>query len=239
MIHLVTFSDQRMTVSAKNLCDSAIQYGCNSYSWWREEHLPEWLYNHHPEMVKDSRGFGWYAWKPFIVAEEIMKMNDGDILIYADAGQTLKDSVNHVIEAMDSDVFLFNNGWNHVDWCKYTTLDAILHFDDFDSHSKYDEYKQPQASLIFFRVSKESKDFCREWLAWSLMPGLIDNSPSQYGNRPNFQEHRWDQAILGCMAINHNIALHWFPSTTGHHIPRGSDKYPEITNHHRKRNNEW
>lgn len=245
MIKLVTFTDPRMTISASKLVESAMQYGCDSYSLWNERDLPEWLYRMHPEMVPDSRGFGWYAWKPFIVCEEILKAKDGDIIIYADAGQTLVNNVQHVVNAMDSDVFLFSNGWPHVEWCKMDTLETMLssHIDAFKGWQRMaanmKHHKQVQASLLFFRVSKESQDFCREWLGWSLIPGMIDNSPSKSPNIETFAEHRWDQSILGCLQIKHGYKLHWFPTTTAHHLDKGGATYPEITLHHRKRNNEW
>jgi hypothetical protein len=238
MIKLVTFTDPRMTISASKLVESAMQYGCDSYSLWNERDLPEWLYRMHPEMVPDSRGFGWYAWKPFIVCEEILKAKDGDIIIYADAGQTLVNNVQHVVNAMDSDVFLFSNGWPHVEWCKMDTLAAILPDSDWGT-SADSTMKQVQASLQFYRVSEESRNFVKEWLAWSLMPGLIDNSPSKLPHYPTFAEHRWDQSILGCLQIKYSYPLHWFPTTTAHHLDKGGAPYPEITLHHRKRNNEW
>jgi hypothetical protein len=98
--------------------------------------------------------------------------------------------------------------------------------------------KQVQASSIFFRVSQKTRDFIQEWYAWSIMPGMIDNTPigPQF---PEFQEHRHDQAILTCLQIKYGIKLHWFPSTTNHHQHIEGDNYPQIFAHHRKKNAEW
>jgi hypothetical protein len=225
-----------MTISAERLGLSAYKNGVDQVKVYKPGNLPEWLYKHHPYMTEGSKGFGWYCWKPFIISDYINKMNAGDVLIYADAGQTLVESVKPVVDVIDNDVFLFSNGWNNIDWCKMDTASAII--PEYVRNSQWD-YKQTQASLIFFRVSEYSRNFCREWLAWSLMPGLIDNEPSKLPNFKTFAEHRWDQSILGCMAIKHSIPLHWFPTLTAMHLDKGNDTYPAIVDHHRKRNDEW
>lgn len=239
-IKLCTFTDNRMTISANKLILSAQEHGAAATKVYTPEDLPMWFLNHHKEVLKHERGFGFYCWKPYIVSDMIHSMNDGDILVYADAGQTIINNLRYVTDRMDSDVFLFSNGWPAIEWTKMDCWDAILGerqieaciFGNWDAKS----YNQTQASLIFFRVSKESKDFCKEWLAWSLMPGLIDNEPSKMANYPTFAEHRWDQAILGCLQIKYNIPLHWFPALTAQHLDKGQDQYPSIVDHHRRRN---
>lgn len=230
MTKLITFTDERMTESAFNLIASWQCLGNTDYSLWRESDLPEWLYYHHPYMRAGSKGFGWYAWKPFIVAEEVCKAKDGDIIVYADAGQTFVRDPCLVLNACPQDVILFDNGWLHIDWCKRDVLEDMLPMGYDLMHT------QTQASLIFIRVSEQSRKFVKEWLAWSLMPGMIDNEPSIEPNYPTFREHRWDQAILGCLAIKYNIPLEWFPTVTNMHRYGAGIKYPAIVEHHRKRN---
>lgn len=248
MIRLITFSDARMTTSRQVLCDSALYYGIESIKGYGPDDLPEWLYKAHPYMLDpNSKGFGWYAWKPWLVFNEIMRMKDGDLLIYADAGQTLVEDPRKVFEACPQDIILFSNGWPHVEWCKGDVLKEILHRDIYgveseggtpflDWPSSLKGLQQTQASLIFLRITPASRMFVHEWFAWSLMPGFIDNNPSIAPNYPTFQEHRWDQAILGCLAIKHNIPLEWFPTITNFHREGAGVKYPAIVDHHRRRN---
>ncbi len=203
-----------------------------------------------PLMNDTGRGCGWWAWKPYIIFEQISLMQDGDILIYCDAGNEIVDNVNHIISKMDEDIFLFSNGWQHSHWCKKEVADAINKPEIWASVNKYEEvemendyneyftHKQVQASSIFFRVNQKTKDFVQEWYAWSIMPGMIDNTP-RGPQFPEFREHRHDQAILTCLQIKYGIPLHWFPSLTNHHQLMAGDNYPQIFNHHRKTNNLW
>lgn len=38
------------------------------------------------KLIKGSRGYGYWVWKPQIILQALREMNDGDILLYADAG---------------------------------------------------------------------------------------------------------------------------------------------------------
>ena len=37
-------------------------------------------------ILNSSKGYGYWIWKPYLINKELEKMNDGDILVYADAG---------------------------------------------------------------------------------------------------------------------------------------------------------
>jgi hypothetical protein len=190
------------------------------------------------ETFKQERGVGLWLWKPYIIYQTMLNAQDGDIVIYSDAGIEFIDNVNHIINRMDQDVFLFNNGWPHINWCKADVMYEINRWVVFES---FKDIKQAQASNIFIINSVRSRRFVKEWLLWCQMPGLIDDSPSIIPNNAHFSEHRHDQAILTALSIKHNIERHWFPSTTAMNLREDNpgDTYPTLFNHHRKRNNEY
>jgi hypothetical protein len=244
MIALATFTDERMTISAERLKNSAVKHGCDYGVIYTQSDIPQLHKDLAAECYNEEKGAGLYVWKPYVCWDAISKLQDGDILIYADAGQEFVNDVNHIINAMDEDIFFFSNGWNHVDWCKFDVMKAINMnhiIGDASGLVGYKDLKQVQASLIFFKVNQTTRDFIKEWMLWSLMPGFCDNSPSKLPNVPTFQETRWDQSILCCLQIKYGYKLHWFPTTTAHHLHPDypNDKYPAIVNHHRKRNNEY
>lgn len=241
MIKLVTFANDKMTQSAELCMDSARRNGvdkvnCYSSSWWSQwkaEDTFEWL---NKDILNQQRGCGFWLWKPWTIAHAMSESNEGDILIYSDAGQEFIGDVRQVIKCMKGDIMLFNNGFAHIEWCKADVLHGILNICPGDNTIGS---RQPQASLQIYRISKESKDFVKQWLLYCQMPGFIDDSPSKIPNDANFAEHRHDQAILGCVRIKYNIPLHWYPSTMNMHrldMKLPGDDYPAIVNHHRKRN---
>jgi len=237
MITGITYSDTNMGISAARCVKSMITHGVSMAKALNGIHLPVLFKQMNGEVLSQPRGVGYWIWKPMIIWEELFVMNDGDYLVYSDAGVEFIGDVNHIISRMDQDVFLFGNNWRHVDWCKGDVLDAIQDATD---------ERQVQASVIFIRKTAESMRFVKEWLLWCQMPGLIDDSPSVTANAPTFQEHRHDQAILTCLQIKHGYRLHWWPASYSDgafvydKLPQyAGDDYPVLFNHHRKRNNEY
>ena len=254
MIKLVTFTDSRMTISANKCAQSAMTHGADSYSIWTPNDLSAEFKETMAEVLKHERGAGFYCWKPYVVHREMCKLQDGDILVWCDAGNEWIGDMRTAIAAMDQDILFFSNGWRHMDWCKLQTAHAILSYGkiSFERTTPGEvrviktsllptEEKQLQASTFFIRVTPQSRLFIQEWYGWSIIPGMIDNSPSAIGNEPTFQEHRWDQSILCCLQIKYGYKLHWFPTTTAQHLKKDypNDNYPTLLFHHRRRNEDW
>jgi hypothetical protein len=233
MIKLVTFHLPNMSISAHKLYESALIYGCDEAQIYTQEDIdPFFKKIMRNEILETVKGGWFFSWKPYIVLDAILNCNEGDTLGYIDAGTLIVSNLMPCIDSMDQDIMLFSNGWRHQEWCKadvYTTINPG--WNDFDA-------TQVQASAMFFKVNKKSIDFCKEWYAYSLVPGLINNDQSKAANIITFAEHRYDQAILCSLQIKHGIRLHWFPSLTNQH-QRNGEAYDTLLDHHRKRDNEW
>lgn len=277
MIHLVTFSDDQMSRSRRLCIESALKHGIDSIAGphyfdpgieYRDGLTLEWLTSQpiYDQMGADwwtNRGCGFWLWKPYIIDLVMGKLQDGDYLVYSDAGVEFIDNIRYVIDRMEQDVWLFGNNWEHAHWCKRDVIEAVwpdgyrdelyanaarnpdaIFFDA--SWSRFG--KQVQASVIFFRVSDHTRAFVKEWLDWCLFEGgrLIDDSPSRAPNHPEFREHRHDQAILTTLAYREGIKLHYWPAqyNDGAFVyPKlaeyAGDGYPVLFHHHRRRNHEW
>jgi len=243
VIKLITFTDDRMTISANKCAQSAMEHGADAYSIWTPGDLSPEFKETMADVLKHERGAGFYCWKPYIVHREMCRLSDGDILVYCDAGNEWIADMRQAIQGMDQDILFFSNGWPHTDWCKMDCIENILpeyYYRDLDNDCRIDK-PQVQASTFFVRVTTETRRFIQEWYAWSLLPGMIDNEPSKNLNVASFQEHRWDQSILCCLQIKYGYRLHWFPTITAEHLRAGfaNDRYPVLLWHHRKRNHEW
>lgn len=240
--HLVTFSDSSMSRSAELCLTSGLSHGCDT------------AVLKHSFLATAERGCGFWRWKPEIILSRMAEAQDGDILIYADAGIEFIDNINYIIDRADQDIFLFGNMYEHAHWCKRDIVEAIwpLRNDNGSigatlgatskEHIEWARFgKQVQASVIFFRVNDKTRAFVKEWLDWCLFEGgrLIDDSPSRLPNHPEFQENRHDQAILTTLAYRDGIPLNWWPAVynDGAFIyPRGEYKdegYPALFHHHR------
>lgn len=236
MTHLTTYADANMSIAASICRESALRHGISQVWQWAPWGIRNTkFYENNKQILDQKRGSGYWLWKPFIILDALKRMNEGEVLTYADAGVEFIAPVRHIIDRMDSDIWLFGNQYQHVHWCKADVMKAL---NCFASGS------QVQASVIFIRNTAKTREFVDEWLTWCTVDGMIDDRPSKCSNHPEFREHRHDQAILTTLAYREHIKpFHWWPAMyncgaftyeKGGYI----DNYPVLFHHHRCRNNE-
>lgn len=268
ILHLVAFSDSSMSRSRHLCIESALKHGIDSIAGphYFDPHLEtrdgftlEWLKSQpiYEQMGADwwtQRGIGYWLWKPYLIDLVMGKLQDGDYLVYSDAGVEFINNIRYIIDRMDQDVWLFGNNWEHLHWCKQSVVEVIWPIrgvPDVPARMRLTCQrfgKQCQASVIVFRVSDHSRAFVAEWLKWCMWNKgeLISDSASWIGNHPEFREHRHDQAILTTLAYREGIKLHYWPATYNfgafnyEKLPEfARDDYPILFHHHRKRDGEW
>lgn len=241
MIKGITYSSGNMDKAAAKCIASMLNNGADEACKLHMDECTECLsdfYMLNRETLNAERGAGYWLWKAHLIYNAMYFMENDDYLIYSDAGIEFVDNVRHIINRMDQDIFMFTNTFKQVEWTKGSIMDMILpEWRD----GRYNNNMQVQASVIFIRVNQNTRNFIKEWLLFCQMPGLIDDSPSATPNFPTFAENRHDQSILCALQIKHRYKLHWFPTTTAHHIKHltPDDNYPVLMRHHRLRDNEW
>lgn len=246
----ITYTDHNMMQSAELCRLSMMKNSVDDAAIFMPRHISRYFIDANSDIFKDgARGAGCYwLFKPFLLHDAMRYAQNGDVIIYSDAGVEFINDVQHIISRMDEDIFFFTNGFPHVEWCKMDVIERILptayeHTYGFltteKSRKEFYDKKQVQASVIFLKVNQTTRNFVKEWLLYCQMPGFIDDSPSKLPNYPTFAEHRHDQAILTCLQIKYGYKLHWWPTAYAEHIRIQGDDYPVMFNHHRKRDNEW
>lgn len=245
MIHLVTYSADNMSISRELCVKSAFNNGADKVYGYNIDAIFGDFTRDNKDILNAKRGLGYWLQKPYFINKTMHDIPNGDYLVYVDAGSKFITPIQKVIDCMKEDIFLCNNGFSHVEWCKMDVINKInpdciswLH-GGAELTIGYQNRTQCQASFMIFKVNQHTRDFVKEWLLWCQMPGMITDEPSKIPNYPTFREHRYDQAILTCMAIRDNIRLHWFPSTMNMHrldMKLPEDNYPAIFEHHRRRN---
>lgn len=239
----ITFSDQNMSQSAIVCRNSALNNGADISIMYNKSCYSEEFKRMNHDVLSKERGAGYWLWKPYIIERKLSELPENDILVYSDAGVEFVNSLQLIIERMDSDIWLFGNNYRHLDWCKMDVMDFILP----NWELSYDmEARQVQASVIIIRNTLQARMFVRELLKLCQVNGFIDDSQSNTQNYLHFIEHRHDQAILTCLAYKYAIKLHWWAAHYNggqfiydKHQQFSEDNYPVIFHHHRKRNNEW
>jgi len=197
---------KEITIQAKNLNIFDEVIGFNDTYLFQNKEFNDQHYNF---LINNWRGFGYWIWKSFIVKKVLSRMNDGDILLYCDAGcelnlnakNRLYDYINMVKES-SSGIFNFHLHYNddYLEY-KYTKNDLFEHL-NCDENIK--NSNQIIATIFLIKKCKNSINFINEWYNVCCHYNLIDDSPSITPNCSQFCEHRHDQSVLSCLSKKYN-----------------------------------
>ncbi|MBS1735996.1 MAG: hypothetical protein JSS98_05240 [Bacteroidetes bacterium] len=217
-VALTTLSNELYAASRLQLIKSAEEFGISKTIPYDFEQIKGTaFYKLHKSILDGKKGMGFWLWKPYIIFEELNKLDEGDILIYADAGSSLIASLDPLIEICKHQhpILLFANGnLKNRYWVKRDCF-VLMNCDE----KKYWNGAQCDAALTIFRKSEVTMGFVKEWLKYCTVPAIITDLPNESGKKNfwGFHFHRMDQSILSLLAIRHQIELFRQPSQYGNH----------------------
>lgn len=157
-------------------------------------------------VLNNSRGYGYWLWKPYIIMKTLEKINYNDILLYCDAGCELnikyKDNFNTLIERTNNKLIIGTIAdSNDVIWTK---MDIIKYF----NFPNYDILKinHMQAGILMIKKCDITMSLISEWYnICSNNYNLIDDSPSIEKNYDGFMDNRHDQSIFNLLVKKYNL----------------------------------
>lgn len=241
---LVTFGDDKYKNSLKNLTESAFSvgkvddvfvYGPHSYSE-RYRQLNSYV-------LSKPRGAGYWIWKPWIIRQAFDIMDEGDVVLYCDAGLTITGDLTPLFDtALKSkdQKLLFKlpaHGTPAHLAKQWTKRDCFV-------LTKCDEEKYWNADMTNGAVSlwvKNDKniEFLKEWGRFMRDPRIVTDEINMCGlpNFIEFKDHRHDQSVLTLMAVRDGIEMFRDPTQFGE---MDLDKYDNspygiLFDHHRKK----
>tara|TARA_R110002167_G_scaffold307871_1_gene512452 strand:- start:258 stop:1094 length:837 start_codon:yes stop_codon:yes gene_type:complete len=186
------------------------------------------FWNRHGEWFEKTKGFGYWAWKPYFILNELNNLVDGDVLMYADGGceigrswvdRTDRVGKSHSRGKSDCDLFpeYFKSvqdeiiittlaGTSELPYNKMDTIQKIgvdLHGDDIYEGQR----RQYQATTCMFKVCGLAREFVKHWLDLCLADDYhyVDDSPSVLPNDSSFKQHRHDQSIYSLLLKKYRI----------------------------------
>lgn len=184
----------------------------------------------HGDFVRRSpRGFGYWLWKPYLFLKAFERLEDGDVVVYADAGCEANPDVRFLRQLVDyaaanklaignvrspltrpdSVEYLFEDGELMVDaghdHFTYSKMDLLLKFPQLQ---EYFGQQMCGATVIGMCKSAETVALVKAWfdLAVAENHHYLDDSPSIAANHPTFVEHRHDQSVFSMLV--HAAGLH-------------------------------
>lgn len=202
--------------------------------WVVEEHKDfyehnRWLWDHH-----HKRGFGWYAWKPFILLDAFERMREGDVVMYIDADTFPVDDFSVLYEtcAKDGGIMLFKAGGNvrqrfrQSQWCKRDCFVVM----NQDAEQYYNAEAGVARFMLFQKGQWRAHQFLMEWLTYCVNPLATTFDPSVLGapEVAGFVEHRTEQAIMTNLAHKYGLKLYREACELGNSFPEDKELYPQL-----------
>ncbi len=210
-IFFITFGagDKEMQEAAKRLGDQALDSGFfDEIEVLSESDLPVDVMNlFSPVRFDQSRGFGFWAWKPYLINRKIDSLQDGDVLVYLDAGFEINPRGGHRFTyyldfVARHDFLVFPIPQQHRYWVKPHSSLKI------DRHNYF--RNQVYAGFVMLKVSDTSRRIVNKWHNLSFEDGgsaLTDWVEDGQTLEAGFREHRHDQAILTHVVISENLTV--------------------------------
>jgi hypothetical protein len=224
--------------SQENLLKDAKKYNLDT-NFYNEHTLDKKFIEKNKEVFSYKRGWGFWLWKPFIIKETLKQLNEGDVCIYCDAGNSIVQDPQCLSELCikNDGILLFENRdgnplgtvWRNAEWTKfdcYTLMNC--------TKNKYVNGPQVDGAYSVWQKNSKVLEFLEEYLSYCENINIISDLPNITGpNPPFFKDHRHDQSILSLLAIKYNIPLYSEPSEWGNNFRKTTDPYQQIFWHHR------
>ena len=205
----VSFATSDFRWSLEALRTSALNQGCTAFFAYTPEDISEEVRGHDDVFTPASRGFGYWAWKG-IVIDRVLRdhAENGDVVVYIDAGILMVSTITPYIKAMQHhDAFLFrvgeavSKGYTQRRFTKLDTFDAMGTTLDRDG-----DHYQLMGGLQMYRKNLATQAFVSMLREALLNPACVDDIHRQ-PNHVDFIDHRHDQSVLTMLFHSKNCPI--------------------------------
>ncbi len=217
-IILISYANKSFYKSQKQLVKSAIKFGIEkSYSFnehWLKKN-ENYFYSKNKNHFKHKKGAGYWVWKPFIIKKSLEQLKNNETLIYLDSGIRIIKSLNilfDICEKTERKILVFGTyAYKNINWVK---RDVFINLGcDLKSHHNN---ILTSGGILILKKNNFTLKFINEWLKYSQVLNLIDDSDSRIKHEHNidFKEHRHDQSILSVLASKYELEIFRSPFQT-------------------------
>jgi len=234
---LVSYANEQYLKSQTILTDTAVKIGNvddaipYTDSWLKTTEY----YEFHKHILDQPRGCGFWIWKPYIILEAMKSLEDGDIVLYSDAGVSVINDLTPLFNlAAKKGVVVFKIGGGHQNKT-WTKRDCFI-LTDCDEQKYWDSI-QTTGSYHLWVKNEKNIQFITEYQHLLCDENIVTDKPNVCGkeNFPEFKDHRHDQSVLSLMSIKYELERFRDPSQYGVYEKNifTNSEYEQLFNHHR------
>lgn len=191
----------------------------------------------HSLILNQSKGAGYWLWKPYFILQALDRLKDGDVLMYADSASHFihpAEPLLNLPKSFGQDVIPFELELEEGRWTKRDTF-VYMNVDQMN----YEKSQQFLASFIVIRKSQFSLHFINEYLTYCCNPNILTDLENTCGlpNHSGFVAHRHDQSVFSLLCKKYSLTGFRDPSQWGNSrvAEYQNSQYPQILEHTRQK----
>lgn len=155
--------------------------------------------------------FGFWIWKPYWIYKQLQTLEDGDVLVYLDAGCEINqrgkerfDEYISMVKKSKLGILGFYTGTTERCFCKGDLLD----FFSVRDNKEITDTPQIMATMVVICKNERSMSFVKKWsdIAHEHFH-LVDYSPSVSPDLEGFVQNRCDQSIFSLLCKTRKEAV--------------------------------
>ena len=156
-----------------------------------------------PELLKSptfavKKGFGLYSWKSDVIWQTLQKVNEGDVVVYLDAGSSIykcKELESYLHDMESYDILAFMIHQRNYQW----TRRSVLAYFSTSIPYKWKNLFQFGANVIVVKKTPIGMDYISEWR--NIMINRLDlcgdiGEEERKEEDLRFIENRYDQTMM-------------------------------------------
>lgn len=224
--NFLTFADSRLVRSLRRVKEEADLMGCfDRVFLMTENDLSDTFFLKFQDVLKPNvRGYGYWCWKPQVILQALKKLEDNDLLLYADVGCSLNAKgldrlydYFKIVEKSSVGVLAFQgvppvypfpyDGRPLPDLTeKFWAKGDVLDYFNVRHKAEITETQTYGAGVILLKKCHESVSLINDWMkVINTSFALLDDTPSKSANAEGFIEHRHDQAIFSILCKIYHV----------------------------------
>jgi|GEM_PF-1369069 len=205
---VITYGDRNFKNQKKRILKSALQFGFMTIQIYGPKDISMEFKKNTTPYIKAKRGGGYWLWKAYIIHKVFQEIENGDIVLYLDAGfhinQNGKKRFNEYIKFMDLNKGILSFSLKGLVELEWTNLETLKYF-NLNETNEIVRLEQLIAGILMFRKNKVTSELIKDFYDIALKNPNLFSDEFNYGINETFKEHRHDQSILSILRKKYNI----------------------------------
>jgi len=213
IIHFVTYGDNNYSSAKNRISQEAKNFQkFTSINVYSHLDIDKDFFNKYNDILSLKRGGGYWLWKEYIILKKLNEINDGEYIVYCDAGCTINKygiyRFNEYINMLENDTNetgIISFQMNECIEERFTTSQI---FSILNANDKIKKSGQFMATILIMKKCKNVLDIFNEFFKIvDIDHKLITDHYNKNNQQKIFIDNRHDQSILSVIRKQKNTII--------------------------------